>query len=91
MISDIIGITGRVMLEAPIASETHPSNGRSRSLHQGAAGSIYARRCAAGSEAHHRFLLRLHLQQFDALDTAIGEIDREADERIHLFRTQSSC
>jgi hypothetical protein len=24
---------------------------------------------------HHRFLLRLHLQQIDAIDAAIGEID----------------
>ncbi len=36
---------------------------------------------------HHRFLLRLHLQQIDAIDTSIAEIDREVDERIEPFRT----
>ncbi len=35
---------------------------------------------------HHRFLLRLHLQQIDAIDTAVAEIDREVDERIEPFR-----
>src|SRR4029077_18420550 len=31
---------------------------------------------------HHRFLLNLHLGQWDALDAAIGAIDREVDGRI---------
>jgi hypothetical protein len=31
---------------------------------------------------HHRSLLRLHLQQLDAIDTAIAETDREVNERI---------
>ena len=35
---------------------------------------------------HHRFLLRLHLQQIDAIDTAVAEIDREVNERIEPFR-----
>src|SRR5215471_11591613 len=35
---------------------------------------------------HHRFLLRLHLQQVDALDAAIAEIDREADAGLACFR-----
>ena len=36
---------------------------------------------------HRRFLLRLHLQQIDAIDTAVAEIDREVNERIEPFRT----
>jgi transposase len=36
---------------------------------------------------HHRFLLRLHLQQIDAIDTAIGEIDPEIDAQVEPFRT----
>jgi hypothetical protein len=30
--------------------------------------------------AHHRFLLQLHPRQIDALDLAIGEIDRAVNE-----------
>ena len=36
---------------------------------------------------HHRFVLRLHRQQIDALDAAIAEIDREVDANLASFRT----
>jgi hypothetical protein len=35
---------------------------------------------------HHRFLLRLHLTQIDALDVAIAKIDREVEAGIAPFR-----
>ena len=35
----------------------------------------------------HRFLLRLHLGQVDAIDAAIAEIDREVEAGIAPFRT----
>jgi transposase len=34
----------------------------------------------------HRFLLRLHLRQVEALDAAIAEIDREVDRELAPFR-----
>ena len=34
----------------------------------------------------HRFLLRLHLQQFDHLDAAILDIDQEVDRDLDPFR-----
>jgi transposase len=36
---------------------------------------------------NHRFLLRLHLDQIDALDVAIAKIDREVEAGIAPFRT----
>ena len=36
---------------------------------------------------HHRFLLRLHLDQIDVLDAAIAKIDREVEVGIGPFRT----
>jgi transposase len=36
---------------------------------------------------HHRFLLQLHLRQIDALDDAIGAIDREVDTHVEPFHT----
>ena len=36
---------------------------------------------------HHRFLLRLHLNQIDALDAAIAEIDAQVEAGIAPFRT----
>ena len=35
---------------------------------------------------HHRFLLRLHLEQIDALDRAIAEIDTEVEANLDPFR-----
>jgi hypothetical protein len=34
----------------------------------------------------HRFLVRLHLQQIDALDASIAEIDQEVDAGLACFR-----
>ena len=36
--------------------------------------------------AHHRFMLRLHLDQFDALDAAIARIDKKVDSNVEPFR-----
>src|SRR5260370_21372457 len=36
--------------------------------------------------AHHRFMLRLHLDQVDALDAAIARIDQEVDGNVQPFR-----
>lgn len=35
---------------------------------------------------HHRFLLRLHLDQIDVLDRALAEIDKEIDAGLDPFR-----
>jgi transposase len=82
-----MGLSGRTMIEALIAGETDPER-----LAQ-----LAHRRIKAPPEAlrealrgrvtrHHRFLLRLHLQQIDAIDAAIGEIDQEVDAHIEPFR-----
>jgi transposase len=36
--------------------------------------------------SHHRFLLRLHLRQIDALEAAVAEIDREVEADLEPFR-----
>ena len=87
VISDVLGVSGRAMIEALIAGETDP-----------AALAALARRLKAPDDRlraalhgrvnrHHRFLMRLHLDQIDALDTAIAAIDREVDTQLAPFRT----
>jgi transposase len=39
-------------------------------------------------KAQHRFLLRLHLGQIDALDRATAEIDAEVEAQLGPFRTR---
>jgi transposase len=87
VISDIIGASGRAMIEALIAGETNPAR-----LAQLASTRIKASP-ATLSEAlrgrvtkHHRFLLRLHLEQIDTLERAVAEIDKEVEANLDPFR-----
>ena len=87
VITDIIGVSGRAMIEALIAGETDPprlaelAHRRIRSspenLHEALRGRV---------TRHHRFLLALHLKQIDALDAAIAAIDQEVDAHVEPFR-----
>jgi transposase len=87
VISDIVGLSGRRMIEALIAGETDPA----------ALAALAHRRIKATPDEleaalcgrvtrHHRFLLRLHLQQIDVIDAAIEEIDQEVDADVEPFR-----
>ena len=89
VISDIIGLSGRRMIEALIAGETDPE----------ALAALAHRRIKAAPEAlrealrgrvtaNHRFVLQLHLQHIDALDAALSAIDREVDLHVEPFHTE---
>jgi transposase len=39
---------------------------------------------------HHRFLLRLHLNQIDALDAAMATVDAQVEANLGPFAPQSS-
>ncbi len=83
VISDVMGVSGRRMIEAMIAGERNP--GRLAAL---ADGRIKARPKALYDALHgrltdhHRFMLRLHLDQYDSLDAAVGKIDQQVDDAI---------
>jgi len=86
-ISDVLGRSGRAMIEALIAGESDP--GKLAALADGRIKAAQAdlREALRGRVTkHHRFLLRLHLRQIDAYDDAIAEIDREVDASIEAFR-----
>jgi transposase len=87
VISDVVGESGRRMLEALIGGETEPQ----------ALAALASRRIKASPAeleaalrgrvtAHHRFMLRLHLDHVEALDTAIARIDKEVDGNVEPFR-----
>src|ERR1700730_125508 len=87
VISDIVGLSGRRMIEALIAGDTEP----------GALAAMAHRRIKATPDEleaalrgrvtrHHRFLLQLHLQQIDAVNAAIDQIDQEVDAYVEPFR-----
>lgn len=87
VITNLMGVSGRAILEALVAGETDPekllsvTTGRLRSGREAIIEALrgYVR-------PHHRFMLKLHLDQIDSLDRAIASIDEEAGEKLEPFR-----
>jgi transposase len=87
VVTDILGLSGRRILEALIAGQTMPQ----------ALAALAHRRIHASAEEleaalrgrvtkHHRFLLKLHLDQIDALAASIARIDEEVSANVEPFR-----
>ena len=86
VITDIIGLSGRAMIEALIAGETDPvklAGLANRRIKASPAELIEALRGRVTK--HHRFLLKLHLRQIDTFDAAIAEIDSEVETNLQPF------
>jgi transposase len=90
VLSDVLGGSGRAMLEAIITGEDDPE--RLAELAQGTA----RRKKAALVEAlrgnvtlHHRAMLRLHLDLVDALDAALAQIDRSVGKALEPIRARA--
>lgn len=87
--TDVMGKSGRVMLEAILAGATDPeqlaelAKGRLRNklpqLKQALNGRV---------RAHHRFLLVEQLSHIDYLDEAIGRLSGEIAERLRPFQAE---
>jgi len=83
VISDIMGASGRRMIEAMIAGQRDPRK-LAALAHRSVKASpkqLYDALHGRLTE-HHRFLLKLHLGQWDAIDASIRIIDREIDARV---------
>lgn len=86
-ISDVTGTTGRAILNAIADGEADPEK-----LADLVTTRIRAPRATIVESLRgnvrkpHRFLLRLHLTQVEALDAAIDSIDAEVGERLEPFR-----
>src|SRR5208283_113636 len=83
VVSDILGLSGRRMIEAMIAGVKNPAK----------LAELADRRLKASPKQlyhalhgrltdHHRFLLRLYLNQYDALGAAIVEINQQVNAAI---------
>jgi len=86
VISDLRGTTGRAVLAALIAGETNPEHladlcGRLRARRSEIVESLRGR-----VTNHHRFLLKLHVTQIDALEDAVASIQLRLGELIGPFR-----
>lgn len=87
VISNIVGLSGRTILDAIIEGQDDPeqlaklAHGRIE-----ASGAELTEALRGRVSAHHRFMLRLHLKQVDALDAAVSELDRHIGEQLSPFR-----
>ena len=87
VISNVIGVSGRAILEAIIAGETDPAALAARGdgrLHCSREALIDALRGRV--TAHHRFLLRQHLQLVDSLQASIAAFEAEIGAALEPFR-----
>ena len=97
VITDIMGLSGRRMVEALIPrgqarglkahGESDPER-LAQLAHRRikAPPKVLCEALRGRVTRHHRLLLRLHLQQIDAIDNAIGDIDQEVDAQVEPFR-----
>ena len=89
VISDIMGASGRRMIQAMIDGVRQPNKlaelagkqikATPKELYDALHGRL---------TDHHRFLLALHLKQWDSLDETIRKLDREIDQRIEQMEAQ---
>jgi len=88
VLSDVMGKSGRAMIEALIAGETNPVKLASLADRRVKASQEELRESLRGRVTkNHRFLLRLHLNQIDALDAATASIDVQVEANLAPFRT----
>jgi len=91
VVSDVVGTSGRAILRALIAGETQPekllsvTTGRLRSDRGALIEALRGR-----VRPHHRFLLKLHLEQIEALEKSIVAIDAEVGSHLEPFREKAA-
>ena len=88
VITDVMGMSGRAMIEALIAGENNPAKLARLANYRLKTSQEKLREALRGRVTkHHRFLLRLHLSQIDGLDASIAAIDQQVEAGIAPFRT----
>jgi transposase len=86
VVADILGVSGRAMLEAMVRGVTEPqrlaklADGRLKATPAQLEDALLGR-----VRDHHRFMLRLHLGQIDALDHSIILVESRIEELLVPF------
>jgi transposase len=87
VLSDVLGMSGRAMIEAIIQGEADPerladlSRGRLKASRPAVLAALHGR-----VTPHHRFLLRVHLTQIDALEVAVRDVEARLGETLAPFQ-----
>jgi transposase len=87
VLSDIVGQSGRAVLQAIIDGHDDPHHLAARvSVRVKASRAEVLEALRGHVRPHHRFMLKLHLSHIDALDQAIAAIEREVGHGLEPFR-----
>jgi transposase len=87
VVSTILGKSGRAVLDALVKGESDPeklvalTSGRLKASRE-----VLVEALRGNVREHHRFLIKLHLDQIDALDKAVRELEARVDEHLDPFR-----
>jgi transposase len=87
VLSDVLGMSGRAMIEAIIQGEEDAerladlTRGRLKAPRPAVIAALHGR-----VTPHHRFLLRLHLTQIDALDVAVRDVEARLGDALAPFQ-----
>jgi transposase len=88
VLTDLMGKSGRAIIGALIAGQTNPAKLASLADRRVKASPEELREALRGFVTkHHRFLLRLHLNQIDALNAAMATVDAQVEANLGPFRT----
>jgi transposase len=88
VISDILGMSGRAILDALVAGETDPehlvdlTSSRLHASRETLSEALYGR-----VTSHHRFLLKLHLDQIDAIRSGVTLLEQRMEQLLVPFQT----
>ena len=87
VLSDIIGASGRAILDALAAGESDPERLADQVRTRIRASRAQVVEVLRGRMSEHqRLLLRIHLRQIDAIDVAIAELDAQVGARLEPLR-----
>jgi transposase len=89
VVSDVLGTSGRAILRAIVAGESRPekllevTTGRLRADRSTLVEALRGR-----VRSNHRFLIKLHLDQIEALDKSVAAVDAEVGSALEPFRAK---
>jgi transposase len=87
VVTNVMGKSGRAILDALVEGETDPDKLLLLAGARLKTDRAQIREALRGTvRAHHRFLLKLHIEQIDALENAIASIDAEVGSNLEPFR-----
>jgi len=91
VVSNILGTSGRAILQAIVAGETDPhaladlTQGRLKATRAQLVEALHGR-----VTPHHRFMIQLHLTQIEALETAVAALEAHLGDALGPFRAAIS-